>query len=86
MSGIGSPLSPNGREQVVHYDRLKPYTVGLVPAASSHDVPASSLSHAPLLLVGGLRDGDRGLEEPPGAEYGWVSYIFINIDTIFETA
>lgn len=37
---IGSPLDLHGPEQVVHYDRLKPYTL-LQPAGASGSLPAS---------------------------------------------
>lgn len=42
---IGYPLDSNGQEQVVHYDRLKPYTLPLASGSSS--CLPTSLLHAP---------------------------------------
>lgn len=58
---IGSPLDSNGQGQVVHYDRLKPYTLQ-TPAGFSDSLPASPL-HAPSLLDKGSPEGDCVAEE-----------------------
>lgn len=67
---IGSPLNPDGLGQVVHYDRLKPYT--LPWPTDSSDSSSASPVHAPSLLDEGSTHGDWGADEPladggPGA-------------------
>lgn len=59
---IGNLWTSDGQEQVVHYDRLKPYTVGLLPAGCSSSIPVSPLHAASLQDVGSL-DGDCGAKE-----------------------
>ncbi|XP_049918280.1 uncharacterized protein LOC126401206 [Epinephelus moara] len=52
---IGSPLDFDGQGQVVHYDRLKPYTLPMA-AGFSDSLPASPL-YAPSLLDEGSPEG-----------------------------
>ena len=59
---ISSPLDFDGQGQVVHYDRLKPYTLPMA-AGFSDSLPASPL-HAPSLLDEGSPEGDFAGGEP----------------------
>lgn len=59
---IADLLPSAGQEQIVHYDRLKPYTVGLIPVASASSVPTSPL-HASSHQELGWPDGHCGPED-----------------------
>ena len=62
---IGYPLDSDGQEQVVHYNRLKPYTLPM-PATASSSLPASP-PQAPSLRDEGLLYGDLVSDELPYA-------------------
>lgn len=72
---IGCPLDSDGHEQVVHYDRLKPYTLPLPPGSLSSSSPPSVLSRLedglfhvaeePLIAGGVGSESATGSSEPP---------------------
>ncbi len=57
---IGYPLDSDGQVQIVHYDRLKPYTLPLPPGSFS----SSSPPPVPSQMDDGLVHGDWVAEEP----------------------
>ena len=59
MYRIGCPLDSDGAEQIVHYNRLKPYTLPLPPGSFS----GSTSSPVPSQLDNGLVHGDWVAEE-----------------------